>query len=84
MRWLTRDGRGLLIEPHLGQHIQDRDGGGPAPAKPPAACFLSSSGSLLMADMPSERVATATRIIVEIVAKSPDQIGFAVFCRADG
>ena len=25
-----------------------------------------------------ERVATATRIIVEIVAKSPDQIGFAV------
>ena len=28
-----------------------------------------------------ERVATATRIIVEIVAKSPDQIGFAVLPR---
>jgi putative transposase len=28
-----------------------------------------------------ERVATSTRIIVEIVAKSPDQIGFAVLPR---
>ena len=70
------DGRGLMIEPHPAS-IQDRDGGGP---------LLQASRRLfpfierVFADggYAGERVATATRIIVEIVAKSPDQIGFAV------
>src|SRR5271170_1425266 len=73
------DGRGLLIEPHPAS-IQDRDGGGP---------LLQASRRLfpfierVFADggYAGERVATATRIIVEIVAKSPDQIGFAVLPR---
>ena len=73
------DGRGLLIEPHPAS-IQDRDGGGP---------LLQASRCLfpfierVFADggYAGERVATATRIIVEIVAKSPDQIGFAVLPR---
>ena len=73
------DGRGLMIEPHPAS-IQDRDGGGP---------LLQASRCLfpfierVFADggYAGERVATATRIIVEIVAKSPDQIGFAVLPR---
>ena len=73
------DGRGLMIEPHPAS-IQDRDGGGP---------LLQASRRLfpfierVFADggYAGERVATATRIIVEIVAKSPDQIGFAVLPR---
>jgi transposase len=40
--------------------------------RPPARLAVAWDG---------ERVATATRIIVEIVAKSPDQIGFAVLPR---
>ena len=73
------DGRGLMIEPHPAS-IQDRDGGRP---------LLQASRRLfpfierVFADggYAGERVATATRIIVEIVAKSPDQIGFAVLPR---
>ena len=73
------DGRGLMIEPHPAS-IQDRDGGGP---------LLQASRRLfpfierVFADggYAGERVATATRIIVEIVAKSPDQIGSAVLPR---
>src|SRR3984957_13950153 len=73
------DGRGLMIEPHPAS-IQDRDGGGP---------LLQASRRLfpfierVFADggYAGERVATATRIIVKIVAKSPDQIGFAVLPR---
>ena len=79
MHSLAPDGRGLLIEPHPAS-IQDRDGGGP---------LLQASRRLfpfierVFADggYAGERVATATRIIVEIVAKSPDQIGFAVLPR---
>ena len=68
-----------MIEPHPAS-IQDRDGGG---------LLLQASRRLLpfiervFADggYAGERIATATRIIVEIVAKSPDQIGFAVLPR---
>ena len=78
-RHADTDGRGLMIEPHPAS-IQDRDGGGP---------LLQASRRLfpfierVFADggYAGERVATATRIIVEIVAKSPDQIGFAVLPR---
>lgn len=68
------DGRGLLQQPHPAS-IQDRDGGGP---------LLQASRRLfpfierVFADggYAGQRVAAAC-IIVEIVAKSRDQIGFA-------
>lgn len=70
------DGRGLLLEPHSAA-IQDRDAAGP---------LLSASRRVfpfiekLFADSgyAGEKVATATMIVVEIVRKIPDQIGFAV------
>ena len=70
------DGRGLVFEAHPAS-IQDRDGGGPL--------LCASRGSFpfiekVFADSgyAGERVATATVIAVEIVRKSPDQVGFAV------
>ena len=70
------DGRGLVLEAHPAS-IQDRDGGGPL--------LCASRGSFpfiekLFADSgyAGEKVATATVIAVEIVRKSPDQVGFAV------
>ena len=70
------DGRGLLLEPHPAD-IQDRDGG---------AALLSVSRDSFpfivkaFADSgyAGNMVAKATVIAVEIVRKSPDQIGFAV------
>ena len=59
------DGRGLVLEAHPAS-IQDRDGGGPL--------LCASRGSFPFI----EKVATATVIAVEIVRKSPDQVGFAV------
>ncbi len=70
------DGRGLVLEAHPAD-IQDRDGG--------AALLSVSRGSFpfiekVFADSgyAGETVAKATLIAVEIVRKSPDQIGFAV------
>ena len=70
------DGRGLVLEAHPAS-IQDRDGGGPL--------LCASRGSFpfiekLFADSgyAGEKVVTATVIAVEIVRKSPDQVGFAV------
>ena len=79
MRWLTRTGVASSIEPHPAS-IQDRDGGG---LLPQASRRLFPFIERVFADggYAGERVATATRIIVEIVAKSPDQIGFAVLPR---
>ncbi len=70
------DGRGLILEPHPA-NIQDRDSGGP---------LLHASRGLfpfiekVFADSgyAGETVAKATVIAVEIVRKSPDQVGFAV------
>ena len=69
-------GRGGGFEAHPAS-IQDRDGGGPL--------LCASRGSFpfiekVFADSgyAGERVATATVIAVEIVRKSPDQVGFAV------
>ena len=72
-RTLDTDGRGLVIEPHP----QDRDGGGP---------LLSLSRrsfpfiERVFADggHSGEKVAKATLVAVEIVRRSPDQVGFAV------
>jgi transposase len=73
------DGRAILLEPHAAD-IQDRDAGGP---------LLRASRALypfirkVFADnaYDHERVTKATRIVVEIVRKFPDQVGFAVHPR---
>ena len=81
MRWLTRTGVSLMIEPHPAS-IQDRDGGS-CSCKPPAACFLSSSGSLLMADMPAN--ASPPRPASSSKSSPRARIRSALlFCRADG
>lgn len=73
------DGRALVIEPHPAD-IQDRDGGGPLlgasrPLFPFIARVFADAG------YDHQRVTEATRIIVEIVRKLPNQIGFAVLPR---
>lgn len=73
------DGRGLMLHVHPAS-VQDRDGAIP---------LLQQSRALLpfiervFADSAyaAERVATATRIIIEIVRKAAGQIGFAVHPR---
>ena len=66
------DGRGLVLEPHPAS-IQDRDGAGPLLRV--SRCifpFIQRVGYT------GEKVAKATLILVEIVRKNPDQVGFAV------
>jgi transposase len=73
------DGRALLLQVHP-TSIQDRDGAGP---------LLHASRGLfpfierVFADTAyaAERVANATRIVVEIVRKLPEQVGFVVLPR---
>ena len=69
------NGRGLVLEAHPAS-IQDRDGGGPLAVRLtrlfPIEKVIADSGYA------GEKVATATVIAVEIVRKSPDQVGFAV------
>jgi len=70
------DGRALLLVPHSAG-VQDRDGAGPvlrASRRP----FPFIARVFADAGYAGERVATATRIAVEIVKKQPDQVGFAV------
>lgn len=73
------DGRPLLVEPHPA-NIQDRDSGGPLlqisrPLLPFIKHVCDDGG------FHHERVTTVTNIIVEIVKKPPDQVGFAVLPR---
>jgi putative transposase len=73
------DGRALLLVPHAAS-VQDRDGAGPvlrASRRP----FPFIERTFADAGYAGERVATATRIAVEIVKKQPDQVGFAVHPR---
>ena len=74
------DGRALLIEPHRAD-VQDRDGG---------AALLKMSRSIfpfiewcLCGDggYTGDRMANATEIIVEIVRKQADQVGFVLLPR---
>ena len=65
-----------MLEPHPAS-IQDRDGGGPLLRAsrrifPFIRQFFADSGYA------GEKVAKATLVAVEIVRKSPDQVGFAV------
>jgi transposase len=72
-------GRPLLVEPHPA-NIQDRDSGGPLlQISRPLLPFIKH----VWADggYNHERVTTATNIMVEIVKKPPDQVGFAVLPR---
>ena len=73
------DGRALLLVPHAAS-LQDRDGAGPvlrASRRP----FPFIERVFADAGYAGERVATATRIAIEIVKKQPDQVGFAVHPR---
>lgn len=73
------DGRALLIEPHAA-NVQDRDGGGPLLASS-RALFPFVERVFADAAYDHERVTEATTILVEIVRKLPDQVGFAVLPR---
>ena len=73
------DGRALLIEPHRAD-IQDRDGG--------AALLKMSRSNLSLYERvfadggyTGDRMANATEIIVEIVRKQADQVGFVLLPR---
>jgi transposase len=73
------DGRALTLQVHPAS-VQDRDGA--------VALLRASRGSFpfiqrVFADYAyaAERVANATRIVVEIVRKLPDQVGFTVLPR---
>lgn len=73
------DGRGLVLEPHPAS-IQDRDGGG-ALLKASRRIFPFIDRVFADGGYAGKRVATATRIIVEIVNKHLDQVGFTVLPR---
>lgn len=73
------DGRALLLEPHPAD-IQDRDAGGPL-LRASRARFPFIERVFADSAYNHERVIMATRILVEIVRKLPDQIGFAVHPR---
>jgi transposase len=73
------DGRALIVEPHPAS-IQDRDGGGPL-LDISRRFFPFIERAFADAGYDHERVTTATTIIVEIVRKLPDQVGFAVLPR---
>jgi Putative transposase of IS4/5 family (DUF4096)/Transposase DDE domain len=65
------DGRGLVLEPHAAS-VQDRDGGGPL-LQASRRIFTFIERVFADGGYAGERVATATRVIVEIVAKSAGQ-----------
>ena len=73
------DGRALLIRAHAAD-IQDRDGAAPL-LKASRALFPFIERVFADGGYAGEKVATATRIAVEIVRKHPDQVGFAVHPR---
>jgi transposase len=70
------DGRGLMLEPHPAS-VQDRDGGGPLLC---ASRRIFPFIQRVFADggYAGEKVAKATLILVEIVRKNPNQVGFAI------
>jgi putative transposase len=76
------DGRALLLEPHPAD-IQDRDAGGPL-LRASRALFPFIERLFTDAAYDHQRVITATRILVEVVRKRPEQIGFVVHPRRWG
>ena len=73
------DGRALIIEPHPAS-IQDRDGGGSL-LESSRRFFPFIERAFADAGYDHARVTAATQIIVEIVRKLPEQVGFAVLPR---
>ncbi len=73
------DGRALLVEPHPAD-IQDRDAGGPL-LRASRALFPFIERVFADGAYNHQRVIAATRILVAIVRKPPEQIGFAVHPR---
>jgi putative transposase len=73
------DGRGLVLEQHAAS-IQDRDGGGPL-LQASRRIFPFIERVFADGGYAGKRVATAARVIVEIVAKSEDQVGFVILPR---
>jgi transposase len=70
------DGRALVLQAHPAS-IQDRDGAVPL-LKSSRAAFPFVERTFADNAYAADRVASATRIAIEIVRKHPDQIGFAV------
>ena len=65
-----------MLEPHPAS-IQDRDGGGPL-LRASRRIFPFIERVFADSGYAGEKVANATLIAIEIVRKSPDQVGFAV------
>jgi transposase len=70
------DGRGLVLVPHSAG-IQDRDGGGPV-LKVSRKLFPFIQRLFVDSAYSGDKLAAATQVVVEIVKKNPDQVGFAV------
>ena len=71
------DAQGRLLMVQVGPaSVQDRDGGVPL-LQASRALFAIIERVFADSAYAAERVAAATRIIVEIVRKAPDQVGFA-------
>ena len=79
MRRSTPTGAFLIIEPHSA-NVQDRDGGGPL-LEVSRRFFPFIERAFADAGYDHERATMATTVIVEIVRKLPDQVGFAVLPR---
>ena len=73
------DGRLLVLQTGPAS-VQDRDGAGPL-LQASRALFPFIERAFADSAYAAERVATATRIAVEIVRKAPDQVGFVVHPR---
>ena len=74
------DGRGLILEPQPAD-VQDRDGAPVWSCACRGARSRSSPQRSPTAAMPARPRPSATSIIIEIVRKPPDQVGFAVHPR---
>jgi putative transposase len=70
------DGRALVLVPQAAD-IQDRDGAVPL-LRTSRGLFPFIERVFADSGYSGEQVATATRIVVEIIRKHPDQVGFAV------
>jgi putative transposase len=73
------DGRALVLEPHPAS-IQDRDGGGPL-LRASRAVYPFVEKVFADSGYNHERTAKATNIVVEIVRRIADQVGFVVLPR---
>jgi transposase len=73
------DGRGLELQVHLAS-VQDRDGAPPV-LKAPGARFPFIPKVFADSIYTAERIANATAIVVEIVRKLPEPVGFQVLPR---